>query len=174
MVNAAACVGTAVAVFSVVRRQHEGLALGFVASRLMEAAIIAIGIVCLLAVVSLRDPGATGADAASLAATGRGLVAVRNWTFVLGPSLMPAFNAAIFGCLLLRSRLVPRPIPVMGLVGAPLLLASTLGTVLGVNGIASPWTAVATLPIFLWELSVGLWMTFKGFDPSAPILDHRG
>jgi hypothetical protein len=59
---------------------------------------------------------------------------------------------------------------VLGLIGAPLLLSSTLGTMFGINDTQSAWTGIATIPVFLWELSVGLWLTFKGFNPSAPIL----
>jgi hypothetical protein len=170
MVNALACIGTAVALYSVVRREHEGFALGFVTTRMFEAAVIAVGVVSLLAVVTLRQEGATGADARSLVVVGQALVAVRNWTFLLGPSLMPAFNAALLGYLMYRSRLVPRVIPAIGLIGAPLLLSSTVGTLLGINSQLTAWTAIATLPIFLWELSLGLWMTFKGFDTSAALL----
>lgn len=170
MVNALACIGTAVVLFPVLRRRHEAFALGFVTTRVLEAAIIVVGVVSLLAVVTIRQDGATGTDAAALVAVGSGLVAVRDWTFVLGPSLMPAFNAALLGYVLYRSRLVPRLIPVVGLIGAPLLLASTIGTLLGVKEQVSVWTGIATLPIFLWELGVGLWLTFKGFNPSAPIL----
>jgi hypothetical protein len=170
LVNALACIGTAVALYSVVKRQHEGFALGFVTTRMFEAAVILVGVVSLLAIVTLRDGGATGADARTLVAVARSLVAVRDWTFLLGPSLMPAFNAALLGYLLYQSRLVPRVIPATGLVGAPLLLSSTIGTMIGINAQVSAWTAIATLPIFLWELSVGLWMTFKGFDPSAGLL----
>jgi hypothetical protein len=83
---------------------------------------------------------------------------------------MPVLNALMLGTLLYQSRLVPRLIPALGLIGAPLLLSSTLGTMFGINDTQSAWTGIATVPIFLWELSVGLWMTFKGFDPSAPIL----
>ena len=170
LVNAFACVGTAVALFSVVKREHEGLALGFVMSRMYEAAVILIGVVSLLAVVSLRQPGATGAPADALVAVARGLVAVRNWTFLLGPSLAPGINAALLGTLLYRARLVPRLIPTLGLIGAPLLLLSTLATLLGINQQMSALTAIATLPIFLWELSLGLWMTFRGFkDAEASV-----
>jgi hypothetical protein len=170
LVNALACVGTAVALFSVVRRQHEGLALGLVTTRMFEAAVIMIGVVSLLAVVTLRQTGAPGTNEAALIAVGQGLVAVRNWTFLLGPSLMPAFNALLLGSLLYRSGLVPRLIPAIGLVGAPLLIASTTATIFGITTATSPTAAIATLPIFLWELLVALWMTFKGFRPTAPIL----
>lgn len=174
LVNALACIGTAVALYSVVKLQHEGFALGFVASRMFEAAIIVIGIVCLLAVVTLRQEAAAEADQATLVSIGQSLVAVRDWTFVLGPGLMPAINAALLGYLMYRSRLVPRIIPAMGLVGAPLLVSSTLGILFGINEPGSVWQGIATSPIFLWELSLGLWMTFRGFDPSVSILAMDG
>jgi hypothetical protein len=170
LVNALACIGTAVALFSVVKRQHEGLALGFVTTRMFEAAVIVIGVVSLLTVVTLRQAGASGAEAVSLVTAGRSLVAIRDWTFLLGPSLMPGLNALLLGTLMYQSRLVPRVIPTLGLIGGPLLIASTIGTLFGINESVSVWTAVATLPIFLWELSLGLWMAVKGFNPSAPLL----
>jgi hypothetical protein len=125
LVNALACIGTAVALFPVVRRQNEAVALGFVTSRMLEAAIIVIGVVSLLAVVTLRQDlaGAPGTNPASLLTTGRALVAVRDWTFLLGPRLMPGINAVLLGYLIYRSGLVPRVIPVPGLIGAPLLTA---------------------------------------------------
>ena len=130
LVNALTAVAAAVAVFAVIKRHHEGLALGFVSTRAFEAATIVIGIVSLLAVVSIRQAGpAAGTDDASLVAVG--LVGVRDWTFIIGPSLMPGFNALMFATVLYRTRLVPRLIPAMGLVGAPLLIISTAGIILG-------------------------------------------
>lgn len=163
LVNAFACVGTAVALFPVIRRHGESLALGFVTSRLFEAAVIAIGVVSLLAVVTLRQSVAAGANAEPLVAAGKALVAVRDWTFLLGPGTIPAINALLLGYLLFRSRLVPRAIPILGLIGAPLLLLSATMTMFGLNTQVSALSAVATLPIFLWELSLGLYLTFKGF-----------
>jgi hypothetical protein len=170
LVNAIASIGTAVALFSVVRRQNEGFALGFVTARMFEAAVIVVGVVSILAVVTLRQAGATGADAASLVTTGRALVAIRDWTFLLGPSLIPGVNALLLGYLMYRSRLVPRLIPTLGLIGGPLLISSAVGTMFGLNDALSVWSGVALLPIFLWELSLGLWMTFKGFQRSAPLM----
>lgn len=167
LVNAAACVGTAVALFPVVRRQNESLALGLVTSRMFEAAVIAIGVVSLLAVVTLRQTGTSGTDHSSLIAAARALVDVRDWTFLIRPGMVPAINALLLGYLLLRSELVPRLIPVMGLIGAPLLLISAITTMFGINDQVSVLSAVATLPIPLWELSLGLYLTFKGFKPAA-------
>lgn len=175
LVNALTAVGSAVAVFAVIKRQHEGLALGFVTTRMFEAATIVIGIVSLLAVVSMRQAGpAAGADDPSLVAVGQGLVGVRDWTFIIGPGLMPGFNALLFATVLYRSRLVPRLIPALGLIGAPMLITSAAGMILGLHELGSTYSVIATVPIFFWELSVGLWMTFKGFNRSAPILAGAG
>lgn len=165
LVNAFACIGTAVALYPVVKRQSQGLALGFVTSRLMEAAIIVVGVVSVLAVVTMQRDGV--ADPVSAVTVSQGLVAVRDWTFLLGPGLMPAFNALLLGTLMYRSRLVPRVIPLLGVIGAPLLMSSTVGTMFGINETVSLWTTIGTIPIFFWELSLGLRMTFKGFDRTA-------
>lgn len=167
VVNALACVGTAVVLFPLLRRHGESLALGFVASRLVEAAVILVGVVSLLAVVTLRQQGAGAADPAALVVAGQALVAVRDWTFLLGPGVMAAVNALLLGTLVYRSRRVPRVIPLLGLVGAPLLLASGIATLFGVNDQLSAWSAVAVAPIFLWELSLGLWLLVKGLRPAA-------
>lgn len=160
---AMACIGTAVVLFPVVRRQSEVAALGFLAARGLEAAIIVLGVISLLSIVTLRQPGATGADAASLVIAGKSLVAVHDWTFLLGPGIIPAVNACCLGYALYRSRLVPRIIPLAGLVGAPLLVIAGIATLFGVNSQLSVLSGVATLPIFLWEGSLGIWLVVRGF-----------
>ncbi len=170
MVNALACIATAVVLFTVVKRQSQTLALGFVASRLLEAAIISIGVVSLFAVVTLRQDlaGTAGADEASLVPVGAALVAVYEWTFLFGPNVMAAVNALLLGTLMYRSGLVPRAIPLMGLIGAPLLLASVLGVVFGTHDLAAGQHVIAAAPIALWELSLGVYLVVKGFK-SSPI-----
>lgn len=167
IVTALAGIGTTVALFPVLRRHNEAIALGFVTSRMVEGLVILIGVVSLLAVVTLRQQLSTSGDAASLVTVGASLVAVRNWAFLLGPVLMAGINALLFGSLLYRSRLVPRIIPLLGLIGAPLILTSTMLTFFGYNQVLSPISSIATAPIFIWELSIGFWMIFKGFRPSA-------
>jgi len=171
-VNALAGIGTAVAVFPVVRRVNESLALGFVMSRMVEAAVIMIGVVALLAAVTLHQDYAGTADPSTLTTTGHALVTSRDWTFLFGPGFMACVNAVLFGSLLYRSRLVPRIIPTIGLLGAPLLF--TAG-VLALFGHATPgqgWSMLATLPIATWELSIGFYMIFKGFR-STPYTDFH-
>lgn len=169
VVLALAGVGTALALYPIVKRQNPAAALGFVTSRLLEASMIVVGVVSLLTIVTLKhdSSGATGADAAALVTTGKSLVAFHNWTFVLGQSLMPGVNALLLGSLLYRSRLVPRIIPLVGLIGAPLLLASVMATIFGLWGQTSPVGVIAAFLVALWEFSLGVWLVVKGFTPSA-------
>jgi hypothetical protein len=168
VIVALACIGTAVTLYPVVKRQNEGVALGFVAARVLEASMIFAGVVSLLSLVTLRQDlgGAAGADTASLVTTGASHVAIYNWTFLLGQSLMPAINALLLGSLMYRSRLVPRVIPVMGLIGAPLLITAVFATLFGGIEQGSALTALAALPVAAWELSLGVWLVVKGFRPS--------
>jgi hypothetical protein len=168
VVNALACIATAVVLFRVVKRQSETLALGFVASRLLEAAVISVGVVSLFAVVTLRQDlaGTAGAADTSLLPVGASLVAVNEWTFLFGPNVLAAVNALLLGTLMYRSGLVPRAIPLMGLIGAPLMLASVLGIVFGTHDVDAGLHLIAALPIALWELSLGLYLVVRGFRPS--------
>ena len=169
IVNGLTAIGTAVALYSVVKRQHEGLAIGFVASRLFEAAILFIGVVSVVSIAALRETAATATDPAALAAAGTTLVSQYKVAFVLGTGI-PALNALLLGWLLFRSRLVPRAIPALGLIGAVSFGVWNIGYVLGVTEPGTPWHGISVAPIFFWELIVGLWMTFKGFNRTAPIV----
>lgn len=173
LVNVFGCIGCAVVLFPVVRRVHDSLAIGYVTTRLFEAATITVGVLSLLAVITLRQQGAEAGTGGSLMPVGNALVAVRDWAMTLGPS-MAAFNALMLGTALYRGRLVPRAIPALGIAGAPILIAFTVGTILGLTGTGTMFHGVAVMPFFIWELVLGLWLTFKGFDQSAPIaLDER-
>jgi hypothetical protein len=156
---AATCVGTAVVLYPVTRRVSETLALSFVASRTIEAAMILSGVLALMSVMTLRTAGSAGA--------GAGLVALHDWAFLLGPAVMSAVNGLLLGTVMLRGRLVPRIIPIVGLIGAPLLLASSVGVIFGAWAQTSPVGMISALPIALWELSLGLWLTLKGFSADA-------
>jgi hypothetical protein len=162
VIVALAGIGTAIALFPVVKRQNEGVALGFVAARVLEASTIFAGVACLLAVVSLRQAGA-GRDAL---VTGQALVAMYDRLFLVGQSFMPAVNALLLGSLLYQSRLVPRLLPIIGLIGAPLLIASDVAVLFDLIGRSSTPAALTALPIALWELSLGVWLLVKGFRPS--------
>jgi hypothetical protein len=160
-------VGTAVALFPILKRQNEGLALGFVGARLVESTFIAIGIVSLLAVVTLRQAGAAG-DAGSLVTAGKSLVAVHDWTFLLGPGwVVGVGNGLILGWLMYRSGLVPRGMALLGLVAGPVLLAAGTAVLFGVIEPGSGAQVIATAPEFVWELSLGIYLMVKGFKASG-------
>lgn len=157
-------IGTAVAVYPVIKRWGPGRAAGFIASRTLEAAMIFTGVVAVLAVYTLRQ---NGGDAASLTTTADGLVALKDWTFLLGPGLAASINALCFATILRRTGLVPRWIPTLGLIGAPLLAASSTVTLFGGWEQVSGYGLLCTLPIAVWEFSVGVYMTVKGFRTPA-------
>jgi hypothetical protein len=168
VIVALAGIGTAVTLYPVVKRQNEGLALGFVTARLLEGAMIFAGVVTLLSLVTLRQHlgGAAGASAPALVTTGASHVAVYNWTFLLGQSLMPGINAILLGTLLYRSRLVPRIIPVVGLIGGPLLIIAVFATLFGGGQALHGLALLPVLPVAAWEFSLGVWLVVKGFSPS--------
>lgn len=159
VVLAAACVGTAVTLYPVTRRVSEPLGLGFVASRTIEAVLILVGVLAVLALVSIAD---TAGEQARTALTG-----LHTWAFLLGPAVMSATNALLLGTVLFRARLVPRVIPGIGLVGAPLLYASSIGVMLGGWGQTSAIGALAAVPIAAWEFTLGVWLIARGFRQSA-------
>ncbi|MET3985689.1 hypothetical protein ABIC27_003567 [Streptomyces sp. PvR034] len=157
-----AVAGTGAALFPVLRRHGEGLALGYAFGRLLEAAVIALGIVSVLALVTLRRDagaadGAAGADAA--------LVAVHDWTFLLGPNIALGLNTVLLAYLAYRARLVPRFIAVLGLIGGPLICASAVAVMFGAYAQLSVAGSVAALPVFAWELALAGRLIVKGFGP---------
>jgi hypothetical protein len=162
VIVALAGIGTAVVLYPVVKRQNEAIALGFVSARVLEAATIFVGVASLLAVVTLRQAGA-GADGL---VAGQALVAFYDRVFLLGQSFIPALNALLLGSLLYQSRLVPRVLPLLGFIGAPLLLVSDAAALFGLVERVSALPAIATLPIALWEFSLGVYLVVKGFRPS--------
>ena len=165
LIVALAGIGTAVALFPVLKRQSEGRALGFVTSRVVEGSAIFVGVACLLTLVTLRQAG-LGPDAV---VTGRALVAMYDRMFLVGQSFMPAVNALLLGSVLYQSRLVPRVLPVIGLIGAPLLVAADIAVLFGFIDRTSSPALFTAIPIALWEFSLGVWLVVKGFKP-APIL----
>jgi hypothetical protein len=160
-------IGTALTLFPVLRRESEVLALGYVAARLVECGFIALGIVALMALNTLRM---TGADLDPTIATGigRALVAVHDWTFRLGPGVVVGVgNGLLLGYLMWHSRLVPRALSILGLIGGPTLLVAGAAVILGWIEAGSAAQGIATVPEFFWELFLGLWLLVKGFDVDA-------
>jgi hypothetical protein len=162
IIVALAGVGTAIALYPVLKRQSEGRALGFVGTRTLEAAGILAGVACLLTIVSLRQAGA-GAGALVI---GQTLAILYGWIFLLSQNLMPVLNAVLLGSMLYQSRLVPRVLPLLAFVAAPLLIASDIGVLFGLFGLVSAPAGLLAIPIAVWEFSLGVYLVVKGFKPS--------
>jgi Domain of unknown function (DUF4386) len=167
VIVALAGIGTAAALYSVVKQQGPARAVGFVASRTLEGTAIIAGVVTLLTIVTLRQAGVGPAGLV----TGQALAAQYAWMFHLSQSLIPALNAALLGSLLYQSRLVPRALPVLGFIGATLLLVVWFAVLFGLIGQTSAPAGIAGLVIAAWEFSLGIYLTFWGFRPSPITAD---
>jgi hypothetical protein len=169
IILALAIVGTAVALFPVAKRQNEGIALGYVGLRTLEAGIIAVGVIPLLAVVTLRQhlTGIADADPATLITLSNVFVSFYKWTALIGPGFVCGTNTVLMAYLMYKSRLVPRFIPMLGLIGGPLVFAVNAGKMFGLYEQIPPWVAIGVIPIFAWEVSLAIYLIVKGFKASA-------
>jgi Domain of unknown function (DUF4386) len=163
IIVALAGIGTAVALFPLLKRQNETLALGLVAARILESSTIFVGVAFLLSIVSLRQAGA-GSEAL---ATSHALAALYDRIFLLGQSFMPAICDLLLGCMLFQSRLVPRALSLIGIVGAPVLLVGYFAVMFGLFGQHDAVTGIFAILVALFEFSLGVWLIVKGFNPSA-------
>ena len=164
LLMALACIGTALAFYPVLKKQNEMLALGFVAARILEATLIFAGVASLLTVLNLRSLGAEAQ------VVSRGLVMLYDRLFLISQSFIPAVNALLLGTLLYQTRLVPRILPVIGIIGAFTLVAGDVAVLYGVYDQRAPIAGLSAIPIALWEFSLGIYLTFKGFKENAVIL----
>ncbi|WP_194834183.1 DUF4386 domain-containing protein [Nocardia sp. XZ_19_369] len=166
LVLVAAVIGTATTLYPVLEPYGKSLALGYLCARLLEGAVIAMGTVSVLSVVTLRR-GNAGIDDPTLVAVSKALVAVHDWTFLLGPNFILGANSLLLATLMYRSRLVPRRIAVLGLIGGPLICVSATAVLFGLYDQLSAWGSVAALPVFAWEVSLAVYLIGKGFGRTA-------
>jgi hypothetical protein len=168
---AIAGIATAVVIFPIVKRVKESVALGYIASRTVESILILVGVVSLMSIVALRqglaDPANNGGALVDVA---RGLLAVHDQTALLGPQFCAGLgNGILLGYLMWRSRLLPRPLVMIGLIGGPLALLAGIGVLLGAWDTTSGLPVALTAPEAIWEFSLSVWLLVRGFRPS-PIL----
>ncbi len=172
-------IGTAVALYPVLKRRFPALSLGFVTARVMESVFIAVGILAVLTLVTMRQDfsGSTGVDSAGLATVSHTLVTLQEWTFNLGPGVVVGVgNGLLLGYMMYKTGLVPRGMAILGLIGGPLIVLSGTAVMFGVIEADSTAKAIATIPEFFWELSFGVYLIVKGFRPApmpAPVSDAR-
>lgn len=163
-------IGCAIVLYPLLKRHNETLALAYVAARIVECTFILVGLISVLAIETLRQT-ATVADASSLLVVGRTLHAIHDWTFLLGPGFSDGVGTGmILGWLMYRSGVVSRRMALFGVIGGPLLAASGIAVLLGVIPQGGAVQGIVTIPEVVWEAFLGLWLTFKGFKSSSPIL----
>ncbi|HVQ44117.1 MAG TPA: DUF4386 domain-containing protein [Candidatus Saccharimonadia bacterium] len=163
IIVALAGIATAVVLFPILKKQSETLALGLVAARVLESSAIFVGVAFVLSIVALRQAGA-GADVLPI---GHALATLYDRIFFLSQSFMPAICDLLLGTLLYRSRLVPRGLALIGIVGGPILILGYLAVFFGLLGQHAPLAGLSALPVAAFEISLGIWLVVKGFNPRA-------
>lgn len=163
IIVALAGIGTAVALYSILKKQSEAFALALVLSRVLEASTMFVGVAFILSIVTLRRIG-VGAEGL---VTSHVLATLHDSIFLLGQSFLPAINDLLLGVLLYQSRLVPRALSLIGIIGGPLLIAGYLAVLFGFVGRLSPFAGLSALLVALFEFSLGIWLVVKGFNPTA-------
>jgi hypothetical protein len=164
-------IATAVVIFPIVKRVNESVALGYIATRTVESILILVGVLSLMSIVALRqDLTEAGNTSAALTDVGRSLLAVHDQTSLIGPQLCAGLgNGILLGYLMWRSRLLPRPLVMFGLIGGPLAFLGGIGVLLGAwDNPSGPLVALTVLEV-IWEFSLSVWLLARGFRPS-PIL----
>ena len=169
LILACAAIGTGIMLYPHLRKHNESLALGYVCFRLFEAAVITVGLVGVLTLLTVsRDfAGAAAPDAAAYRATGTALLAVREWAFILGPNLLLGVNTLLCSYVLFRTKLVPRPIAVLGLTGATLMTLAGPLLMFGLLQLGSLALVLLAAPVALYEMILAVWLIAKGFNAAA-------
>jgi Domain of unknown function (DUF4386) len=163
-------IGTATVVYPLLKRANEICAISYVTARVMECTFILVGIMAMLAVVTLQQNPSAGTSA-TLGSLAYILAAIKDWTFKLGPGFVVGIgNGLLLGYLMYRSQLVPRRMAMLGLVARPLIIITGIATLLGVIQVQGPVQGIATIPEFIWELLLGIYPLVWGFNTAAPIL----
>ena len=162
-------IGTAIGLFPILRRYGERIALAHLSFRFLEAVMISVGVVAVLSLLTLSQEfvATVGVDASVFRVSGSLLHAVREWTLILGPLLFLGVNTLMYSSLLFKSRLVPRPLASMGMIGAVLVM---LAAFLAMFDIVPPFTPISGLlsaPIAVFEMLLAGWLIVKGFSSPA-------
>ncbi len=169
LITAAAVIGTSITLYPYLRKRNESVALGYVCFRTFEAVLIVIGLISMLSLLTLRQTfeSGTALDISTLQTVGKTLIAIHDWTFILGPNFMLGINTLLYASLFYQTRLVPRPIAVMGLVGAVSIFTAALLEMFGVILQVSLWGGILALPVASYEMTLAVYLIIKGFKASA-------
>ena len=166
LILAFSVIGIAVMMYPILNKENESIAIGYVCFRLLEATIIIIGIISLLSVVTLNQEftKAVNPNVISFLTAGKLLITVHNWTFLFGPNLALGPGTLMMSFVLYKSKLVPRYIYFLGLIGGPLIFACAVLVMFGVFLQISIWGVLLAIPVFAYEMTLAVWLIVKGFN----------
>jgi hypothetical protein len=171
LIGAFAAATIAIALYPVLKRYNEGLALGAVGLRLVEGMTYIISALFILSLLSLSQQftAASAPDMAYFSNQGALLLAQYHWiSFALSP-LVFSLGALLYYIVFYQSRLVPRWLSGWGLLGAALCAVSSVLTMFSVIGPFSVYQVLINLPIAFQEMAIAVWLIFKGFSSPAPV-----
>jgi len=163
-------IGTATALYTVVKHRYPNLGLAFIAARIMESVFIGVGILAVLTVVTMRQDYAAADDqsAAGLAVVGNAFLTMQEWTFNLGPQFVVGVgNGLVLGWMMWRTGLVPRRLSVLGLIGGTCIVLTGSAAVLDLIEPGGAFQSLSAAPEFFWELGFGIYLVVKGFRTSS-------
>jgi len=166
ILTAFAVIGTPIALFPVLKRYNQGMAIATVSFRLLEATMIIIGILCLLTIVSLSHEFAKEIhpNTASYLMANKSLLALHKWTFLYGPNLALGPSTFMTGYLLYKSKLVPRFISILGMIGGPTIFMCAVLVTFGLFPQLSLWGGLMAVPVFVYEMSLAIRLLARGFN----------
>jgi len=167
LVLACTATGTGIMLYPYLCRYNERLGLAYVCFRLFEVIFILIGIVSVLALLTLSHTytsAAGSADTDAYAVCGKVLQSIHDCTFILGPNFMLGINTFIYCYVFYRSGLIPKALAVCGLIAAASIFTAALLELFGVILQLSVWGIVLALPIFFFEMILAVWLIVKGFN----------
>lgn len=158
-------VGTGIAFFPYLKKQNEAIALGYFCFRMLEAIFIMIGIVSILSLLSLSQSYKMGQiNLATYEIVANTLKAAHSWTFMLGPNFMLGINTFLYSYLLFCSRLIPKKISILGMISASILFITSILELYSIIHQVSTVGFLLAFPIFIYEMSLAIWLIFKGFN----------
>ncbi len=167
-INSIAVIVISILFFPILKKHNEATAIGYIGFRIIESVILIVGHISLLSIVTISQEfvNVAASDTSNFQALGTLLIAVNDWTYLLGPGIMFSFTALILNYSLYRTKLVPRFIAVWGLIGAILLFTADMFAIFGLSTTSTLFIFLI-LPIGLNEMVLAVWLITKGFDTSA-------
>ncbi len=168
LILAVTAIGTGIFMYPFLRRFNESLGLGYVFFRALEVVFILIGLVSVLALVTLSKSytASPTPDIAHFGPVGTILKSIHDWSFILGPNFMLGINTFIYSYLFFVSGLLPKPIAILGLTSSVLIFTVSLLELFGAVQQVSVVGFLLAFPIFINEMMVAVWLIRKGFNLS--------